>query len=245
MILGENESVVTTVLLICREGTSRQLYQAELDSPAVSLVCVQGLMDFFCRGVYCLLNGILVDMPTYMRSSEDEKRMLTDLVAVFPALRLKCNESTGEIRTLPFGTVYHGNTEPAAFVQEHCAAFVKRNIRTSERHLMNLPALLSISPPDENTAATKTVTSNISHGGCFLVGFEPWSVGGRGWLLLPELKDETPIPVEVCTVLPWGESHSLPGMGVKFLDLTSVQKTELNRLCGKSLMQGDAWVQLP
>ncbi len=237
--MSENLSMATTVLLICREGESRQVYQAELDSPEVRLVSVQALMDFFRRDVYCPLNGILVDMPTYMRSSEDEKRLMTELVGLFPALRLKCSESTGEIRTLPFGTVYHGNIAPAAFVQKYCTTFAHRKIRTSERHQMNLPALLSSSLPVGNISDTKTVTANISRGGCFIIGFDPWTVGDRGWLTLPELKDNTPIQVEVCSILPWGESRSLPGMGIRFIDLTLLQKTELTRLCGPGFMQDD------
>ena len=73
---------------------------------------------------------------------------------------------------------------------------------------------------------------------------EPWDVGERGWIVVSDLKDDSPIPVEVCSVLPWGESRILPGMGVNFTALTELQKTELNRLCGKSYMQGDVWGQL-
>jgi hypothetical protein len=237
--LSDNENVTTTVLLICREGESRKVYQAELGSAGVLLVCVQGLMEFFRRGVYCPLNGILVDMPTYMRSSEEEKRLMTELVGLFPALRLKCNEPTGEIRTLPFGTVYPGNIAPAVFVQKYCTTVAPRKIRTSERHQMNLPALLSKPLPDGNVSDTKTVTANISNGGCFLVGFEPWTVGDRGWLTFPEFNDNTPVQVEVCSVLPWGESRSLPGMGFRFVALTPVQKVELKNLCGQSFMQDE------
>ncbi|MDD2309451.1 MAG: PilZ domain-containing protein [Desulfuromonadaceae bacterium] len=237
--MSEKLSGATTILLICREGKSRQVYQAELDRPGVSPVCVQALMEFFRRGVYCPLNGILVDMPTYMRSTEEEKRLLTELVGLFPALRLKCNESTGEIRTLPFGTAYPGNTSPAVFVQKYCTAFVARKIRTSERSRLHLPALLGWSLPLENLSVARSVTASISRGGCFLVSFAPWLVGDRGWLVLPDLNDTTPIPVEVCSIRLWGECNSLPGMGVKFIDLTGAQKDELGRLGGPSLMQDE------
>lgn len=237
--MSEKQIGATNVLLICREGKSRQVYQAELDSPGVSSVCVQALMEFFRRDVYCPLNGILVDMPTYMRSTENEKRLLADLVGLFPALRLKCNESTGEIRTLPFGTAYPGNTSPAVFVQKYCAAFVPRKIRTAERSKLHLPALLGRSLPLENVSGARSVTSSISRGGCFLVSFEPWLVGDRGWLVLPDLKDSAPIPVEVCSIRLWSECNSLPGMGVRFIALTVAQQDELGRLGGPSLMQDD------
>lgn len=235
----DNGNGATAILLICREGKSRQLYQAELDFPGVLLVCVQTLMQFFRREVYCPLNGILVDMPTYLRSSEEEKRLLTDLVGLFPALRLRCHEPTGEIRTLPFGTTYPGNNAPAFFVQKYCAPFVQRRIRTSERSPLNLPALLDRFFPVEKASGARSVIANISRGGCFLISFEPWIVGDRGWLTLPALKDNAPIAVEVCWIQLWGESRSLPGMGVRFIDLTGEQKAELSHMGGQSLMQED------
>lgn len=234
--MSDNRSGKTTVLLICREGKSRQGYQAELDLPGVSLVCVKALSEFFCRGVYCPLNGILVDMPTYMCSSEEERRVLTDIVGHFPALRLKCNEKTGEIRTLPFGAAYPGHNPPAVFVQKFCESFAPRRIRSSERSQLNLPALLSKSPLVGDLSSARSVTANISCGGCFLVSFEPWNAGDRGWLTLPGLKDSAPIPVEICWVLPWGEGRALPGMGVRFIDLTESQKAELTRLGGRDYM---------
>ncbi|MDD2736133.1 MAG: PilZ domain-containing protein [Desulfuromonadaceae bacterium] len=223
-----------TILLICREGVSRNVYHAELASSGVLLVCVQSLMGFFRTEVYCSLSGILVDMPTYMRCSDEEKSLLTELVGHFPSLRLKCNEPTGEIRTLPFGAAYPGNSSPAVFVQKYCTTFIPRKIRTGERSLHHLPALLNTCLPAENDSGLRTVTANISREGCFLISFEPRIVGDRGWLTFPGWKDSTPILVEVCWVQSWGESRSLPGFGVRFIDLTDAQKDELRGLGGQS-----------
>lgn len=234
--MSDSRSEEITVLLICREGKSRQFYLRELDSPVVSAVCVGSLMDFFCREVYRPISGILVDMPTYMCGSEEEKRVLTDLVGQFPSLRLKCNEPTGEIRTLPFGTAYPGKLAPAAFVQKYCTSFVRREVRSGERPQQHLPALLNSSHPVGNASGARSVTADISGGGCFLVSFEPWIVGARGWVTLPGLEDDTPIQVEVRWVRGWGEGRSLPGMGVRFVELTEAQSAELIRLGGRSFM---------
>lgn len=236
--MGESRSA-TTILLICRKGQSRHVYQDALQASGMVLVCVESFMAFFRQGVYCPLNGIFVDMPTYMRCSEDEKRQLTELVAFFPALRLKCHEPTGEIRTLPFGTKYPGNCAPADFAQKFCAPFHQRMIRSCERSPLNLAALMSASPLGANSASEKTVTANISCGGCFLICFEPWRIGDRGWLVLTDLNDTTAIHIEVCWLREWGESGALPGMGVRFIDLSESQRAELNRLSGRNLMLED------
>lgn len=237
--MDTDRSPTTHILLICREGTSRQVYCAELDIPGVSLVCIPSLVDFFSREHYSPLSGILVDMPTYMRSSEDEKRLLSELVGLFPALRLKCHEPTGEIRTLPFGTAYPGTNSPSYFVHTHCAAFQQRLIRTRERSLQNLPALLTMHLPQEHTISMRSVTANVSLGGCFLITFEQWAVGAQGQLALPLLEDPTPIPVEVCWGRLWGTGRSLPGIGVRFTALTELQKMELGRLGGRSFIQDE------
>lgn len=237
--MDDNRNGATTILLICREGKSRQVYQAELESPGVTLICVQALVEFFSHGVYSPLNGILVDMPTYMRSDEDEKLLLADLVGLFPALRLRCHEPSGEIRTLPFGTAYPGKFSPAVFVHEYCKSFVPRKIRTCERSLLNMHALLNKCLPVTDLSGARSATVDVSHGGCFLISFEPWFVGDLGWLVLPELEDNAPIQVEVCFVKMWGKSRSLPGMGVRFIELTRSQSSELSRLGGRNLMQED------
>jgi hypothetical protein len=171
-----------------------------------------------------------------MFCSEEEKLFLTELVGIFPAMRLKCHEPSGEIRTLSFGTNYPGNVAPVVFVQKYCASFVKRSIRTCERSQINLSALLSRDLPEEYLNCERSVTAYLSCNGCFLVNFEPWIVGERGWLTFPGLADAVPILVEVRSIRLWGASRSLPGMGVCFVDLSAIQKAELSRLGGQSYM---------
>lgn len=232
--MSKERNRATTVLLVCREGVSREVYHAELAASGVLLVCVQSLMGFFRREVYCQLSGILVDMPTYIRCSDEEKSTLTELVAVFPSLRLKCHEPSGEIRTLPFGTVYPGGCSPAVFVQKYCMPYLQRYVRAGGRSQVNLSALLNRTAPHANDSGDRSVTAYVSCSGCFLVSFEPWEVGERGWLTLPQLNDATPISVEVRSVRVWGECRALPGMGVRFIDLTEAQQGELKTLGGRS-----------
>lgn len=225
---------IPSILLVCREGVSREVYYADLTSSGVLLICVQSLMGFFRREVYCPISGILVDMPTYMRCSDEEKSLMAELVGIFPSLRLKCHESSGEIRTLPFGTTCPGNFPPAAFVQTYCRSVHPRYVRASERSLVNLSALLSRTVPHANGLSDRSVTAHVSCSGCFLVSFDFWLIGERGWLTLPQLSDSAPISVEVCSLRKWGECRSLPGIGVRFIDLTEAQKCEITVLGGRS-----------
>lgn len=101
---------------------------------------------------------------------------------------------------------------------------------------MNLSALLSRALPTGTGSAVRSVTAQVSSCGCFLVSFEPWHIGERGWLILTELEDAAPIPVEIRSIRLWGESRAMPGMGVSFITLTESQRAELNCLGGRSFM---------
>jgi hypothetical protein len=228
-----------TLLLICQDGASRNRYCSTINSTGVAILCVSTLMDFFKKETYRSLCGIMVDMPTYIRSSDEEKRLLTDLVALFPALRLKYHVPTGEIRSLPFGTAYPGNMPLPEFISQFCTTFSPRKVRTCERSQQHLPVTLSTGQSSEQIAGIRIVTANISQGGCFLVSYSPLVVADKGWLVFKELKDPTPVPVEVRSVRLWGEFRTLPGMGIKFLSLTRSQKIEIGRFGGHCLMLDD------
>lgn len=237
--MTRHSDTCTTLLLICKEGISKNVYCSTINSAGVSVVCVNTLMDFFKKGIYQELCGIMVDMPTYIRSSDEDKRLLTDLVALFPALRLKCHEPTGEIRTLPFGTAHTGKMTFEVFITQFCKTFSSRKIRTCERSQMNLAVTLTAELPSEGLPGLKIVTSNISRGGCFLVSYSPLAIADQGWLVFKDMKDPTPVPFDVRSVRLWGEFRTLPGMGIRFLSLTHSQKTEIGRLGGQCLMLDD------
>lgn len=210
-----------------------------MESPGTVLVIVSEIMDYFTTENYVPLNGIMADMPTYIRSSEEDKRLLADLVDLFPSLRLKCHEPTGEIRTLPFGRNFPGAESLTSFIAQICSNFTSRKIRTCERSGVHLPALISTSPEISTHRSCKAVTANISIGGCFLIHFETMNVNEHYWLEINSLQDSTPIPIEVCWVRAWGDKHSLPGTGIRFLEVTGSQKAELMRLGGRLLMTAE------
>ena len=54
--------------------------------------------------------------------------------------------------------------------------------------------------------------------------------------MLPELQDNAPIPVEVCFVKMWGAGPAMPGMGVRFIELSKLQHSELVSLSGRGFM---------
>ena len=237
--MNSNPDEPTRILLICSEGLSRKTYLAELARSGTSTVCVPSLMVFFRIDTYTSISGIMVDMPTYIRSSDEEKRLLSEIVDLFPSLRLKCHEPSGEIRSIPFGKTFPGAPSLVDFINTHCTQFTSRFLRSSERSNNIIPMLLNTSHPTETTPGDRTVSTNFSADGCFLIRFEPMNVGAQAWLTIPEVLDLTPLHVEVCWVRNWGEGHSLPGIGVQFIHLTAAQKSALTGFGGRTLLQSD------
>jgi len=74
------------------------------------------------------------------------------------------------------------------------------------------------------------VTKNISTGGCFIFSTHRWKEGDDIWIKFNEISDLTLIQAQVRTVLKWGESRQIPGIGVKFINLSKPQAEEIARL---------------
>jgi PilZ domain len=226
--MADNEAI--NILLICREGDSRKAFSDQMAESCASILPVSDLKEYFASHSHAILSGIMVDMPTYMRFTEDEKRVLGELVEIFPAMRIKCNEQTGEIRTLPFSTRMPGVMSLVEFAASCCEQFTPRRVRLDERSSKQWNILLKRDHGQESPA-TKTASLNISMGGCFVVCFEPWNVGDTGWLTVKEVEGLGEIKFTVCWVRQWGEKSHLPGMGLGFAGLTESQREILGRHC--------------
>lgn len=225
-----SDQVTVQILMICREGESRNAFSAQMAQSCASILPVADLKEYLDHHSHVMLSGIMVDMPTYMRFSEDEKRLLGDLVEIFPAMRIKCNEQTGEIRTLPFSTRMPGVMTLAEFASSCRDQFAPRRIRLFERSSKQWNILIS-KDQGELEGGTRTASLNISMGGCFVVSFDPWHPGDTGWLKIKELDGLAEVGFKVCWVRQWGEKSQLPGMGLEFVGLTDRQREILSRHC--------------
>ncbi|WP_225072118.1 PilZ domain-containing protein [Desulfuromonas sp. CSMB_57] len=175
-------------------------------------------------------NGVVIDVLTAVRANPEEKLLLQEIAEAYPTLRVRWDAGAARIRGLVFGKSLAGDHPLRYFLEHVCRNHPPRAFRASRRHAIHLNGLLSRDsefPPDQ---LERTVTLDISLGGCFLVTFDDhWENQQHAWLQLLELSDPTPIKIIIRRVNPWGKKPSIPGLGVEFLQLHPDQAEELRQ----------------
>jgi len=182
------------------------------------------LDEEICRQSY---HGLLLDMPTKMQALKGNKTEVYRLAEKFPVAHLQHDSQTDSIRC--FHASWQSGRNLGDFILHQCRDSVPHKIRSSRRKETHLPVLVfrhakSIRPE-------KTITRNISVGGCFIISCRQWQSGHEIFLSFPELQDKGRIRAEIRSVVHWGQGHEIPGIGVGFLELSPSQAAELESLC--------------
>jgi hypothetical protein len=118
------------------------------------------------------------------------------------------------------------------FIEHLCRDGVAQKISASARKGLHLPVL--VFRHGESKRPERTVTRDVSAGGCFIISGRKWATGHEIFLGFPVLEDKGRIRAQIRSVVPWGQGHDLPGIGLRFLELSSSQATELENLCGSA-----------
>jgi Tfp pilus assembly protein PilZ len=226
----KNDEPVRLVFVVEeRVAVAPYLDAVRSEADAVTVVAtVDELFPLMAREAF---NGILLDVPTLVRATSAEKASLYDLLQVFPTLRVKWDPRSETVRALFYDRVPGPEAGLGSFVRQVCAHFSARIIRLRDRISVHLNVMVSEIPSFSHEGVMRTVSLNLSHGGCFLITSDPWPQGTRLWLRMLELADQAPIAVEVRWRKPWGVSPGIAGAGVRFLELTDGQRDEVVELC--------------
>jgi len=218
------------VALVCQEGEAQRAYITAAQSLEVQVDPVSSfteLRKLLCENSY---NGVMVDLRTKVKASLNDKELLKDVLEQFPMAQLKFEEATGAVRSLNVGQARDSETV-AAFIDKECRPFAPRQIRASIRRDIHFNALILKNGITSEAGGIQTVTMNVSQGGCFLYSTEHWEIGGKVSIILKGLDDQRPITGEVRWQIPWGKAMQVPGIGVKFEDISTGQIAELCERC--------------
>lgn len=163
-----------------------------------------------------LYSGVLVDAPTFLEAQKGERDLLQELWDIFPVLLLEVVD--GELRPLA-RQQFTGGLDAFLAV---CADFAERPMRTKDRVAVHLH--LQLAEEAGMTHPECTVTMNLGEQECFAITGKPYAAGTTLWVRFSEMADQTPIQALVCRQAPWGEGRYVPGVGLKFLQLSRSQQ---------------------
>jgi Tfp pilus assembly protein PilZ len=216
------------LLLVACPGEARDRYAAELESLKIQGVCFDTActLDELRRALAeTRYSGVLLDVPTLIRSSEAEKSLVNKVLEVFPALHLSYDPDDACIRSMFYGPGERVAHSMATFVETEASRFQARTFRRNRRLDMAWSvALASAAEPDKEERA---VIVNLSPDGCFIITASDWHEGQELLLRLPALSDQEPIRSVCRRIVPWGEGRRLPGIGVRFETMNNAQRQEI------------------
>ena len=174
-------------------------------------------------------NGVMVDLRTKLKASNEEKELVHDAFEQFPLAQLNFEEKTGQIRSLHYGRA--GKSESLeSFIKEACRSFTARLIRSSRRKMIHFNVLLPKTAGFNEEGIRRTVTVNVSKGGCFIYSVDNLASDVEMMIVFKELEDQKPILGEVRWKAKWGEAMQIPGIGIKFEDINEGQLTEICKI---------------
>ena len=160
-----------------------------------------------------LYSGILVDLPSIIKSKGEEKIVAYTLANFFPILRVRT--MGGMLVPMAMPGSAKQDKSLGDFLTKTCSNFEPRKLRVFRRHPICLSTLVNY-----NGVEFRGFTLNVSWGGMFIVDLsaEKYRVGEPVSILIPEFG--CTIAAHVNRIKPWGMDSHPPGVGLRFDSLT-------------------------
>jgi len=217
-------------LLMVKDDQVKSAYMDALAHLSIDLEAVSSLKRMHSRLKSGPYNGLILDVPTMMKSKAEDRELVHDFIERFPTARVRYNPNNGRIVTMFYGQVNDADQSLEAFLINECASFAARSIRAAHRRGTNLNVLLYRTAKLSSNGAERTATLDLSEQGCFIFSGRDWQRRKRVWLRLPDLGDDSPIRTRIRRRVDWGGRGRLPGIGVVFESINQGQLDELKRL---------------
>lgn len=223
---------MSNILLYVHKSAAQDIYLklcAELD---VEVEVISTFDDLCQASVGRKYSGLLVDIISNIRASSADRLILKELMEVYPTLRLRWDPAGGNVRTLMSGAGAEQSISIATFVSQYCAAFVPQAMRLHSRREIYCGLWRSSTVALAEETSERTITADVSAGGCFIYSSTLLCVGDILWLRFVNLVDKKPIQGVVVWCREWGTLGEFPGAGLRFLDITPQQQQEIADLLG-------------
>jgi hypothetical protein len=159
-------------------------------------------------------NGILIDIPTYMKSSTSIRDFMFHIEDIYPTARIRYDRENNEEKLV----VLSGKNQVSLqeFLENSCANFDARSLRRHRRLTLNLN--LRLFWEYEGKAEEFLCTSvNISESGLFIVDrTSGLHIATKVKIQIFELSKNNFLHGTVVRALEWGEKHfHAPGFGIR------------------------------
>lgn len=233
MIPETPESVTTMgkrlpprILLVAQPGEACTLYETALHRIDALVDTVASIDKFYGAVTHFAYNGVVIDIPTKIKALSEHKDLVYSIMGRFPVIQVNMDRRSGRIRALLYG--HHERTGPLEdLIREACWNNPPRKLRSEERKPFHYNVLLSTTRQFDAQTLIRTITMDVSRKGCFLFSSARFQVGGRVWLRIMDIYDQTPISGIIRHKIKWGEAMVVPGIGLEFETISENQRQSL------------------
>ncbi|MCP4575548.1 MAG: PilZ domain-containing protein [Deltaproteobacteria bacterium] len=213
------------ILLISSDAKERKVYESAIRTLDVKVTAVPSLKGLTEKVKDLFLNGVAMDMSTKIMALKMDREFIHTTFRKFPVAHLTLGKEMGKIR------LFYPGQPPGAtlkdFIDGECRTFTPRKLAHHIRKDLHFNVLLSRNP--EMVDCEKTVSVDVSEGGCFIFSTQEWVKGDMVWLKILELSHHDPIGARVKRCVRWGEAMQVPGIGLQFDEMKPLQRRELEK----------------
>ena len=224
----------TKILIVVKDTEAAQAYGEALCGIGVAFDIATSFNEMSSLAIENAYNGLLIDILTLVRSSKEEKVIAYECINLYPVLRVKWENKKKKINLSPLEQAFSPDAASTLqiFIESRCRPFPARPLRRYARNNYNFNVLLSPDGSFSERDTVKTFSLNISRAGVFLHSTQAFAAGQTVWLRFVEFSDQAPIAATVCWSLKWGVERCIPGVGLKFAELSEAQEQVLKAMSG-------------
>ncbi len=182
---------------------------------------IKKLDDLSAIPVNTKFNGIMLDVNTLFKLSGLDRAFLKLYASGLPKLKFVWNFKNDSMMITQTSLDGGMAKDFTSFVNK-CKLLPASAIRRERRYDVILNATLN---------GHQVNINNISKQGCFvLTTMDSFQLGDEIPVKFKEFTDQTPIPCLIHRRVEWGRKEQAAGIGVEFLSITDVQRSELEAL---------------
>jgi len=200
-----------------RASLTATLAGSDADSVACNTFCEAE--ELALQGLY---SGMLVDLPSIVKSKGEEKIVAYTLANFFPTLRVRAIGSVLVPMTMPGSAKQDKNLSD--FLKVTCPAFAARMLRAFRRHPGCHATVIRYKGEE-----FRGFTLNLSWGGAFIVDVSAEKFAAESNIIVTFPEFELDIDATIRWIKPWGQRYA-PGLGISFNLLDQAFETVLTGL---------------
>jgi Tfp pilus assembly protein PilZ len=214
------------LLLLSPEGEIRQAYHDVINKLGVQYDTVSSFKELYNAMAKVSYHGIMIDLNAKLRAPKDELGPVKKILERFPVAELRWDKDTKII-----GLFYQGQSKDGGnledFINRICRPSNATIISTENRSSVNFNVLLAKTNDFSAEKVERTITINVSRGGCFIFSTNKWNINDDAWIIIKDINDQTPIRGEVRWAVEWDKGIQVPGIGLLFKEIKEPQVAEI------------------